>query len=173
MFRLVFLTFHGERRHDAPAPQHPKKRSPCAFATAHASHAARSARLAPRTAAHLHDAPPAMALALIVLALGSVLAGYVGIPAALGGHNALGAWLAPSFTARSVTTLPAAQVGEAGEAGAAEGAGQAGGGTRAVADGRLEHRRARRHRHRRVHLAEAARDRRQAAATFPGSIGCC
>src|SRR5512141_206203 len=23
MFRLVFLTFHGERRHDAPAPEHP------------------------------------------------------------------------------------------------------------------------------------------------------
>ena len=22
MFRLVFLTFHGERRHDAPAPEH-------------------------------------------------------------------------------------------------------------------------------------------------------
>jgi NADH-quinone oxidoreductase subunit L len=38
-----------------------------------------------------------MALALIVLAIGSVAAGYVGIPAALGGHNALGAWLAPSF----------------------------------------------------------------------------
>ena len=38
-----------------------------------------------------------MALALIVLAIGSVAAGYVGIPAALGGHNALGAWLEPSF----------------------------------------------------------------------------
>jgi NADH-quinone oxidoreductase subunit L len=38
-----------------------------------------------------------MALALIVLAIGSVGAGYVGVPAGLGGHNALGAWLAPSF----------------------------------------------------------------------------
>jgi NADH-quinone oxidoreductase subunit L len=38
-----------------------------------------------------------MALALIVLAIGSVAAGYIGIPHALGGHNALGAWLAPSF----------------------------------------------------------------------------
>ncbi len=47
----------------------------------------------------LHDAPPAMAFALIVLALGSVLAGYVGMPHALGGHNALATWLAPSFTA--------------------------------------------------------------------------
>ena len=38
-----------------------------------------------------------MAFVLIVLALGSVLAGYVGVPHALGGHNQLAAWLAPSF----------------------------------------------------------------------------
>jgi len=38
-----------------------------------------------------------MAFALIVLALGSVLAGYVGVPHALGGHNQLATWLAPSF----------------------------------------------------------------------------
>jgi NADH-quinone oxidoreductase subunit L len=105
MFRLVFLTFHGERRHDAPAPQHPEEEEP---------------------AAHLHDAPAAMALALIVLAFGSVLAGYAGVPRALGGNNALGAWLAPSFTARSVTTLADQQVGEAGEAGGAGEAGAAG-----------------------------------------------
>jgi NADH-quinone oxidoreductase subunit L len=55
-----------------------------------------------------------MALALVVLALGSVLAGYVGVPGALGGSNRLGAWLAPSFAARSATTLSDAQVGEAG-----------------------------------------------------------
>jgi NADH-quinone oxidoreductase subunit L len=40
-----------------------------------------------------------MATALIVLALGSILAGYVGIPHALGGHNSLGAWLEPAFQA--------------------------------------------------------------------------
>ena len=38
-----------------------------------------------------------MALALIVLALGSVLAGYVGVPHALGGHNRIETCLAPSF----------------------------------------------------------------------------
>ena len=47
----------------------------------------------------LHDAPPAMAFALIVLALGSVLAGYIGVPHALGGHNQLATWLAPAFAA--------------------------------------------------------------------------
>jgi len=38
-----------------------------------------------------------MATALIVLALGSILAGYIGVPHALGGHNNLGAWLTPVF----------------------------------------------------------------------------
>ena len=64
-----------------------------------------------------------MALALLVLALGSVLAGYIGVPHALGGNNALGAWLAPSFAARGATTLAEAQVGQVGEPGEAVGAG--------------------------------------------------
>jgi NADH-quinone oxidoreductase subunit L len=107
MFRLVFLTFFGERRHDAPAPEHPEEEEPAAPpAPAHApapSHRAPSPSHARAVApsdhghGHLHDAPPAMALALIVLAIGSVLAGYIGIPHALGGHNALHAWLEPAF----------------------------------------------------------------------------
>ena len=51
-----------------------------------------------------------MSLALVLLALGSVLAGYIGIPGALGGNNVLGNWLAPSFSARSATTLATGQV---------------------------------------------------------------
>ena len=61
MFRLVFMAFFG------PSPS--------------ASQARR----------HLHDAPPAMAFALIVLAIGSVLAGYLG----LGGR--FERFLEPSF----------------------------------------------------------------------------
>lgn len=38
-----------------------------------------------------------MATALIVLAIGSVVAGWIGIPHALGGHNSLGTWLEPAF----------------------------------------------------------------------------
>ena len=113
MFRLVFLTFHGDRRHDAPAPAHVEEEEP-------AAHHAPAHHAPPN---HLHDAPPAMALALLVLALGSVLAGYIGVPHALGGSNALGAWLAPSFAARGATTLAEAQVGQAGEPGEAVGAG--------------------------------------------------
>jgi NADH-quinone oxidoreductase subunit L len=45
-----------------------------------------------------HDAPPAMAIALVVLALGSVVAGYVGLPHVMG-HNILAEWLDPVFEA--------------------------------------------------------------------------
>jgi NADH-quinone oxidoreductase subunit L len=44
-----------------------------------------------------HDAPWSMAIPLIVLAVGSALAGYIGIPHALGGHNWLHGFLEPSF----------------------------------------------------------------------------
>jgi NADH-quinone oxidoreductase subunit L len=40
-----------------------------------------------------------MALVLIVLAIGSAVAGYVGVPSVLGGQNRLGEWLEPSFQA--------------------------------------------------------------------------
>jgi len=59
MFRLVFLAFHGER---ASTP-----------------HQASSTEHQPPAHAHLHDAPPAMAVALVVLAIGSVIAGYVSL----------------------------------------------------------------------------------------------
>jgi NADH-quinone oxidoreductase subunit L len=121
MFRLVFLTFHGERRHDAPAPQHPEEEEPAAHGHAGVapSHSAPSHLSHDSHDSPLHDAPAAMALALVVLAAGSVLAGYIGIPRALGGHDALGEWLAPSFAAQSVTTLADQAVGQVGEASAA------------------------------------------------------
>ena len=59
MFRLVFLAFHGSRPSDVREVV--------------------AAGAAPPAAHPLHDTPPAMAVALVVLALGSVFAGYVGI----------------------------------------------------------------------------------------------
>jgi len=115
MFRLVFLTFFGERRHDAPAtPAHPEEEEPTAQLAGHASAVghggAPTAHQPPGTAhasshghahAHLHDAPPAMAFTLVVLAIGSIFAGFVGIPAALGGSNRIEHFLAPSFEAHA------------------------------------------------------------------------
>jgi NADH-quinone oxidoreductase subunit L len=146
MFRLVFLTFHGSRRHDAPVSEHQEEEeTPAAThgaadhghgAHGHGAHGHAAALATPVDFStigtpphhggghddhgHLHDAPPAMALALVVLAIGSILAGYLGIPHALGGHNALGEWLAPSFHVAGGGTEGAAALGaEAGAEGAA------------------------------------------------------
>jgi NADH-quinone oxidoreductase subunit L len=98
MFRLVFLTFWGERsRQPASAGSH--------------GHDAGSHRH--DSGSHLHDAPPAMAVALIVLAIGSVVAGWIGVPHALGGHNELHAWLQPAFAAPVRAGAEAAAAGEA------------------------------------------------------------
>jgi NADH-quinone oxidoreductase subunit L len=105
MGRLVYLTFFGERRHDAP-PAHAAEDEPAAHSS-HAPHHAHASH-----ASHLHDAPPAMALALIVLAVGSVAAGYIGIPHALGGHNVLHAWLEPAFGLHEAAAEGAAAAAE-------------------------------------------------------------
>jgi NADH-quinone oxidoreductase subunit L len=101
MFRVVFLTFFGERRHDAPAaPAHPEEEEPAAQAAGHG--APSTAHAAPHGASHaLHDAPPAMAFTLVVLAIGSIFAGFVGVPQALGGSNRLEHFLEPSFEAHA------------------------------------------------------------------------
>src|SRR5262245_338 len=88
MFRVVFLEFHGTR-HRTPVTGHEAPRTGHgAPGTGHEAPATGH----PATGTDLlHDAPPAMALALIVLAVGSVVAGYV----ALGGR--FEHFLAPSF----------------------------------------------------------------------------
>jgi NADH-quinone oxidoreductase subunit L len=78
MFRLVVLTFHGQRR----TGEH----------------------------GHLHDAPPAMAVALVVLAAGSILAGFVGVPHALGGQNRIERFLEPAFEAHQMAPATEFQV---------------------------------------------------------------
>jgi NADH-quinone oxidoreductase subunit L len=67
VFRAVFLTFHGTDR---------------------VSHEAKH---------HLHEAPPAMTMPLVILAAGAVFAGFLGVPAALGGSNLFHHWLEPVF----------------------------------------------------------------------------
>jgi NADH-quinone oxidoreductase subunit L len=97
MFRLVFLAFHGHpAQHPAPDTQHP------APSTQH------SAPSTQHSGGHVHDAPPAMAWPLIVLAIGSVVAGYVGLPHVLGGSDWFARFLEPSFSG--------AVIGEAAEA---------------------------------------------------------
>jgi len=107
MFRLVFLAFHGTRAPEAVHLAHPEEEEPAAHhvsggAVATGTH---MPQLSDPThpahqaggAAHLHDAPPAMAFALIVLAVGSVVAGYVGLPRVLFGGDWFARFLEPAF----------------------------------------------------------------------------
>jgi NADH-quinone oxidoreductase subunit L len=67
VFRAFFLAFHGKDN---------------------VSHEAKH---------HLHESPAVMTVPLIVLAAGAVVAGLLGVPAALGGGNAIHHWLEPVF----------------------------------------------------------------------------
>ncbi len=96
MFRLVFLAFHGERRAPAHAPAHPEEEEP-AGGLAHRHDASHGGHHAAGHGHAPHDAPPSMAIPLIVLAIGSVFAGYVGVPHLLGGDNRIERFLEPSF----------------------------------------------------------------------------
>ena len=105
MFRLVFLTFHGKR-----AEPHAE-----AGGDGHAV-AVGAAGAKAGGGGHLHDAPPAMAIALVLLAVGSVAAGYIGVPKVIGGSNRIEAFLEPSFA------VPGIEAGVSGEALGAAGA---------------------------------------------------
>ena len=81
-----------------------------------------------------------MATALVVLAVGSILAGYVGIPHALGGHNRIEAFLEPAFEAHAqAPDNPEFQVAQGRPAAVApkpeEAAGAAGEGAHAADEG--------------------------------------
>ncbi len=67
MFRLLFGTFHGECR----APEDVKH--------------------------HIHESPKVMTVPLMILAVLSVIGGYVGVPHIIGGSNLIEKWLEPVF----------------------------------------------------------------------------
>ena len=78
MFRLMFLTFYGKERVD------------------------------PHVAKHLHESPRVMTIPLIVLAIGSVFAGYLGMPAWLGVTNVFERFLEPALEGAYHAPVPAA-----------------------------------------------------------------
>ena len=104
MFRLFFLTFHGSERFAA--------------AGAHAGHGHDAGHGHGHHGAP-HDAPPSMAIPLVVLAIGSVLAGFVGVPHVLGGHNRIESFLEPSFEVHASAEAGVPAAGEAPAAAAA------------------------------------------------------
>ncbi len=121
MFRVVFLTFHGDRAPAPVTPEHREEEEP-APGTQHAAPSTQHAAPSTQHPVHLHDAPPAMALALIVLAIGAVFAGYAGFPASLGGSDRFARYLEPSFSAEQVRLTPNTTDTQARQADQTEGA---------------------------------------------------
>ena len=96
MFRLISMTFFGPYR--GPAWEH----APAGMArgatgqdhgTTNPGHDAHPVWHGP------HESPKVMTWPLMVLAMGAMIAGFVGVPAALYGNNAVEHFLEPSFTA--------------------------------------------------------------------------
>jgi NADH-quinone oxidoreductase subunit L len=89
MFRLWFLTFFGEFRGAQPraAGLHEQPQ-------------------ADTTHRRVHESPWIMLAPLVVLAILSVIGGYVGVPHALGGENRFGKFLTPVFSV-SAEAMPA------------------------------------------------------------------
>jgi NADH-quinone oxidoreductase subunit L len=102
MFRLWFKTFFGESRHEERSLEHHG-------APVHArSTTTLTLEADPEEdhAAHLddvHESPWMMLFPLVILAILSVIGGWVGVPAALGGHNEIEHFLDPVFTSNSAT----------------------------------------------------------------------
>ena len=110
MFRLVIMTFHGESRFAAASAAVPggHGHAPAAAHGAHDhGHGGQGHHGTP------HEAPPSMAIPLIVLAIGSVVAGFVGVPQALGGGNRIEHFLEPAFEAHGTPEAGAAAEGAA------------------------------------------------------------
>jgi NADH-quinone oxidoreductase subunit L len=128
MFRLMSMTFYGVYR--GPAWE---TASHAAVATAAAHHAAHPANAfahgqAQKPAHEVshgpadtqghdddhghgpwhgpHESPTPMTFPLMTLAVGAIVAGFVGIPAAIGGGNAIEKFLEPSFSAQEVRLTP-------------------------------------------------------------------
>jgi NADH-quinone oxidoreductase subunit L len=89
MFRLLFMTFYGDSRVDH------------------------------HTAHHIHESPKSMTVPLIILAVGSIVAGYLGVPAWLGGGNAFEHFLEPVFEPLPIPHEPEAEHSHLFEAGMA------------------------------------------------------
>ena len=103
MFRLMAMTFFGGYRGPAWEAAHGGGHGHDAHGDAHGSDAGHDAGHGHGHGAWHgpHESPSPMTLPLQVLAVGACVAGFVGIPAALGGGNAIEHFLEPSFTAHA------------------------------------------------------------------------
>ena len=117
MFRLWFKTFFGAPRFDEHGPSHAPDLHAGHLAAVHASKTSTLVLEAEPAPAHssshghahgVHESPWVMTLPLILLAILSIIGGWVGIPAALGGHNEFEHFLAPVFSTAAAPAVETA-----------------------------------------------------------------
>jgi NADH-quinone oxidoreductase subunit L len=104
MFRLWFMTFFGEYRGEAEAEHRPGSHS---ASDAHAGHGHGG----------IHESPRVMVIPLVILAVLSVVGGYVGVPGSLGGNNLFDKFLGPVFHGSAPGNAQPSAVDEKGAAG--------------------------------------------------------
>jgi NADH-quinone oxidoreductase subunit L len=123
MFRLMAMTFlggyHGPAWEAVGHAQGPAHRP--AHDSSQTAHRAPAHGAAGDAARHghgawhgPHESPRWMTVPLMALAIGAIVAGFVGVPAALGGSNAIEQFLEPSFTAHVPAEGSAERQGESG-----------------------------------------------------------
>ncbi len=101
MFRLWFLTFFGEYRGEADAGHdHPGQSA----SDAHGPH----------VHGGVHESPKVMVIPLVILAVLSVIGGYVGVPGSLGGNNRFDKFLGPVFHGSAPADAQHTAIGEKG-----------------------------------------------------------
>ena len=102
MFRLWFMTFFGEYRGESGG----------------GTRVMEATRAAMRTDGHghggIHESPRVMVIPLVILAVLSVIGGYVGVPGSLGGNNRFDKFLGPVFHGSAPANAQHAAVDERG-----------------------------------------------------------
>jgi NADH-quinone oxidoreductase subunit L len=109
MFRLWFMTFFGEYRGNAEAGysagDHDAHDSHGHATQGHDSHAGHGG---------IHESPMVMLVPLVILAVLSLIGGYVGVPGSLGGDNHFDKFLGPVFHSSTPANAPGEAMGEKG-----------------------------------------------------------
>jgi NADH-quinone oxidoreductase subunit L len=105
MFRLWFKTFFGPENFEEHTDLHDHGAAVHAYSGSHA------VMVADPDESHthgVHESPGIMLFPLVVLAILSVVGGWVGVPAAMGGHDEIGHFLDPVFTSGAAVEVATA-----------------------------------------------------------------
>ena len=108
MFRLWFKTFFGPEHFDEQVDLHDHGAAVHAHSGGHAVMVADPEEdHAPHHAHGVHESPAIMTIPLAILALLSVIGGWVGVPAAMFGHNEIEHFLGPVFSTGATEAVTA------------------------------------------------------------------